>query len=604
MLFLFTKIFVSGLLITVLFLCFKKFFSLTIPLWTHKKSLNQLHHLTNSNMYDKQTINQALKSYIPPKFQEIHPNKRATKGKYRIRRKDLTTAVDLFLDHKVPCRHLLLLADSGMGKTCFALNFYIHNKNRPKKNRHKIVLIPLRLPNADQLILSLPDQNDCVLFLDALDKDIKAFQKPHERIRQIIDQTSKFKRVIITSNLNFIPAIRHLPTQKGYEIIEPKNINDNRIYRLRRFYMSPMTLSDVKKNLNAKIPFWQKNLRKKIEELIRENPSLDITHLMLNYLIEIIQEDPNILSKNDVYKAMLKKRMNHELHWEDKTLFNQFLQKLATDLYLRWIQTGEESISIDTLGQKARTWGITLHDFTNDMQSVLNQGSSGLLRFTHRSIMEYLFVQQLISGDKSCYQVPLTDLMKKFLFEILCVDQSVNLKLEFNWLTLFELKAQGLTRKTTLDNTTEQTNIFQTILKKNNQYEFLNRLNTLFQNPIFYEFGWDPTLNKNLDQAIFQSKSSVMKLDKKKWTVLINLQTIEITKQDQKNVQILINKNECREYSNIQDDISLITLNNAIGLKGLEMLNNINQSKSIAALPDLKTFNTFTICFEETFLRE
>lgn len=551
-------------------------------------------------MYDQQTINQALKSYIPPKFQEINPNKRAIKGKYRIRRKDLTTAVDWFLDHKVPCRHLLLLADSGMGKTCFALNFYLHNKTRPQKKRHKIVLVPLRLHNADQLIMSVSDQNDCVLFLDGLEKDIKAFQKPHERIRQIIDQTSKFKRVIITSNLNFIPAIKHLPTQKGYEIIEPKSKDDNRIYRLRRFYMSPMTFSDVKNNLNAKIPFWKKNLKKKIERLISDNPSFGITPLMLNYLTEIIQENPNILSKNDIYKAMLKKRMDHELHWKDKPVFNQFLQKLATDLYLGWIQKGEESISINALGEKARTWGITLHHFTNDMQSVLNQGPSGLLRFTHRSIMEYLFVQQLISGDKACYQVPLTDLMKKFLFEILCVDQFRNLKAEFNWLTAFELKAQGLTRKSALDNKTEQTNIFQTILKKNNQYDFLNRLNKLFKNPIFYEFGWDPTLNKNLDQAIFQSKSSVMKLDKKKWTVLINLQTIEITKQDQKNVQILINKNECQEYSSIQDDISLITLNNAIGLKGLEMLNTINQSKGIAVLPDLKTFNTFTICFEET----
>ncbi len=183
---------------------------------------------------------------------------------------------------------------------------------------------------------------------------------------------------------------------------------------------------------------------------------------------------------------------------------------------------------------------------------------------------------------------------------------SLNLNQEFQWLSSFELKAQGLKRKTGPTNNMESMEncepILQIILKKNNQYNFLNQINILFKNPIFYEFGWDPQLSENLEQAVLQSKSSLMKLDSKNWTVLINPKKIEITKHDRKNTEILINKKDFQEYSGLKNNLSLIRLNRRIGLKGLGIINNINQSKTIAVLPDLKSFDKFTVCFENELM--
>ncbi len=555
-------------------------------------------------MYDLQIINNAIQFYIPQNCQETPPvKKRAGKKMIPAKKNDLTRAVDSFLDRNVPCRHLLILSDSGMGKTTFAINFYLHNQNRPEKKRYKLVLIPLGIQNSDHLIMSVSDKNNTVLFLDDLDGDKQAFQDPHGRLRQLIDQTKNYKRVIITSSIDFIPKVKHLPTQRGYEIIEPKNANDNRLYRFRKLYLSPMAVADAKKILTAYLPFWKFRSKKKIIKYINSDPSLGMAPLLLRYVCEIFPNVPIQSSKTTLYKEVVHKGMDHELHWKDKSLLEKFLHQFARDQFLHWIKEGEESMSKNELNQKAKAWGVTLFPFKSDMQSLLSHGPSGSLKFMHQSILEYLFVEQLISGDKSCYRIPLTGQMKYFFLKSLKNNLTVNLEREFSWLSLFRLQAQGLDKKLFNDKQVEKTPIFESILRKNNQYVFLDRLDKLFKNPIFCEFGWDPKLNKNLENAIFHSKTTLMKLEKKKWLVLINPQEIEIRKESQKNQKLLINNKDFQEYRCLKDEISLITLNREIGLNGLRMLNNINRSKKIVVLPDIKTFKKFTLCFEEELFR-
>lgn len=105
--------------------------------------------------------------------------------------------------------------------------------------------------------MSVSDKNNTVLFLDDLDRDKQAFHDPHGRLRNLIDQTQNYKRVIITASIDFIPKVQHLTPQRGYEVIEPKNSTDNRLYRFRKLYLSPMADTDAKKILSAYLPFWK-----------------------------------------------------------------------------------------------------------------------------------------------------------------------------------------------------------------------------------------------------------------------------------------------------------------------------------------------------------
>lgn len=232
---------------------------------------------------------------------------------------------------------------------------------------------------------------------------------------------------------------------------------------------------------------------------------------------------------------------------------------------------------------------------------LLKTGSSvsqaGLFKFAHRSIMEYFFIKRLVSGDKSCYQIPLTHQMGIFFLEMLEPENSANLKMEFNWLSQFELMAHGLTIKPSSDNEGLTTNLFNVILKENHQYNFLTDLNEIIQNPIFYEFGWDPYLNENLNKAVYQFKSSYMRLSKKNWDVLINKTQIEITKRYEKNKTILINKKDLKEYNSLSDNNFMQRLGYGIGLNGLIFLNRMNQSGFLCVLPDLKEFKRFTLYF-------
>ncbi|NOX34339.1 MAG: hypothetical protein GXP56_11500 [Deltaproteobacteria bacterium] len=600
MILLFLKILFAGIFLVSLWICFKKVLVIVHPLWTKQQSLGILKPLINNNIYDAFTINRSIKPYVPPKCQESHPFKKPGRNhRTRIKKKDLIKELDIFMDHDATCRHMLILADSGMGKTCFALNYFIHNFKRPKKERHKIVLVPLGTKKAETLILKPSDKKNSVLFLDGFDEDAKAAGNRHTRLRQIIDLSRKYRKVVITSGINFIPKDKNMPMKTGYERIGPENINENHMYEFKKLYFSPFNQADIKKYLNSHLPIWKISIKKKILSFIENNPIMRINPLLLSFFKDIFKkEDLRLESINEIYEKIIKSRISKDRNCNDKPLLNSFIQRLAADIYLGREKMGEESIEPEELAQKARDWGTILYPPENNKQSLISRTQSGSFKFIHRSVMEYLFIKELVSGNKSCYQTILTDQMGKFLLEMLENNNPINLKMEFHWLSQFELKAHGLSiKQSNDDNGPKPTDLFKTILRQNHRFEFLNLLNSLMQNPIFFEFGWDPNLYKNLKKAIYQSKSSLMKLSKRKWTVMIDRNKIEITKQYKKNKTILINEKDFKEYSKLPDSTHILKLGAVIGLKGLIMLNNINQSKNFTALPNLETFQGFTIYF-------
>jgi hypothetical protein len=73
--------------------------------------------------YDKETIEQSTKYYISPKCSNIDPaQEEEIRQALMATRESLFDKIDYFLDHDSSKRHLLILADSGTGKTSFVLN--------------------------------------------------------------------------------------------------------------------------------------------------------------------------------------------------------------------------------------------------------------------------------------------------------------------------------------------------------------------------------------------------------------------------------------------------------------------------------------------------
>jgi hypothetical protein len=64
---------------------------------------------------------------------------------------------------------MILLADSGMGKTSAVLNYYAQNQRGRRDKRRRLAVVPLGNSNADEKIKNIEDQSNTSIFLDAFD---------------------------------------------------------------------------------------------------------------------------------------------------------------------------------------------------------------------------------------------------------------------------------------------------------------------------------------------------------------------------------------------------------------------------------------------------
>jgi hypothetical protein len=186
------------------------------PIRSERKNRRILSEKFSRGPYDQATIDSATRYYIRPKCSNVDPAKEEEiRRAVIVAKEDLFAIVDQFLEHDDVRRHLLILADSGTGKTSFVLNYYVHNAHRSKRKRHKLALVPLSLRHADELIKNVPEQEqgETVIFLDALDEDTKAIEDHHARVRSLMESCSRFKRVIITCRTQFFPTDEEIPVE-------------------------------------------------------------------------------------------------------------------------------------------------------------------------------------------------------------------------------------------------------------------------------------------------------------------------------------------------------------------------------------------------------
>jgi len=596
MLALFLKIFFTGLFSVLLFLILKKTSSFISRVVNNHSRSSELNQFLSQGIYSEYDTASALKPFVPPLAQVVSPfSKTAVVKNQFTAKKYLTGMVDGFIHQKMKCRYMLILADSGMGKTCFLLNYYFHLKHQKKERALKVTLVPLRLKMSDQMIGSVPDPNHHILLLDGLNEDVKALGDPHKRMRELIDMTRKFKRVVITATPHFIPRLSHLPKSREYEIIEPEDIKDSTIYRLNRVYMSRLRMPDVKNHLRHLFSFWNPGNKGKIVKLIQERPYIPINPLVLRFLKEISVGKLSILSLSEIYEAYIRISEKGKQSNIERLKIRQILGMLAREQYLSGIHHGEQFFDKKTIAEMTGDSGLDPHFFDKQTKFLISRAGKDCFVFNHPSIMEYLFVQQLFKGDTACDHLPLTGMMKRFLFAQIDKNQQGDLKTEFKWLSAFDLRFRGISNDESSLKTAPLLNV---VLKTDKQYTFLKKLDALFQNPIFFEFGWNTSLAENIRQAIFDLKPSLMKFKNEDCVVNIQPRKIEIRRAHKKKVQLLINKKDFQEYDALKGQPVLLNLFSAVDLNGLKMIRNINRSDSVALLADPDTGLKFTICLD------
>jgi hypothetical protein len=431
--------------VLTLFIAGGRLWAALYPIYTELKNRFILNEKFSRGPYDKATIERSTRYYISPKCSNIDPaQEKELRHALTVTRDDLFSIVDNFLDYDSDRRHLIILADSGTGKTSFVLNYYVHNSHRVKSKRHQLVLVPLGVKDADEFIQSNSDQENKVILLDALDEDTKAIEDHRARIINIMDACRRFKRVIITCRTQFFPRDEEIPIETGIIRLGPRKAGEKVIYEFWKLYLSPFNDGDVIKYLRKRYPFWQHKLRKKAQAIVLKIPLLAVRPMLLAHVPDIVKSGIEIKYVHQLYSVMINAWFERETSWVQKKALKEFSEVLAVDLYANRELRGMERIPHGELLILAKKWGIDLPPWQISGRSLLNRDAQGNFKFAHRSIMEYLFIQRLLYGDEKSYRISLTDQMKRFLFEVISI-HVIDKESLMNFLLDVDLIAQALT---------------------------------------------------------------------------------------------------------------------------------------------------------------
>jgi formylglycine-generating enzyme required for sulfatase activity len=141
--------------------------------------------------------------------------------------------------------------------------------------------------------------------------------------------------------------------------------------------------------------------------------------MLLSYIPDIIEADANLMHTAQLYDIMIEKWLEREERWVKKEDLLCFSEMLAVDIFINKSTRGFERIPANELGELANQWQIKLENWQITGRSLLNRDAEGNYKFSHRSIMEYLFVRSFLkmSADERP-MVDWTDQMKMFCLEM------------------------------------------------------------------------------------------------------------------------------------------------------------------------------------------
>lgn len=390
------------------------------PIYSDRRTKILLFKRLGQGPYDKETIRKASRNYIRTKCSESNPTIYSEiKESDQTPQYDFFKFIDQFISESTN-KFLFVLADSGMGKTTAVLNYYAYNAFKKKRSRSEIQLVPLCLKDSGNFTESVKYKSDTVIIFDGLDEDTSAIKDCNNRIFEIVESTSSFKKVIITCRTQFFLSDQEIPTLTKSEKIGPRNLGEGKYYNFNKIYISPFDDDDVAEYLRKIYPFWKREKRELAFQVIRKIPFLSVRPMLLAYVPEILDKKLNFTTAFDIYDTIVNAWYHRELIDVDINSFQSISEKLAKNIYLKKDIRGMESIPYHELCLLISEFNLEIENWKITGRSLLNRDPVGNFKFSHRSIMEFLFVKRLLNQDTECINIELTDLMKAFLISRTC----------------------------------------------------------------------------------------------------------------------------------------------------------------------------------------
>lgn len=366
--------------------------------------------------FSREDIQRAISGYVVPDCADTDPANAEHMHRAAAIRQPVFVAVDSFVD-KSDINHLLVLADTGMGKTTFCLNYFDRvNKLHKKSGSLVCAVIPLGRDGAVQKIKAIPAKNETILILDALDEDVDAADDVAGRLSILMNEAASFRFVIVTCRSQFFRDDSAIPNRTGIRIVRPRKGGLIGEHLFKTMYLQPFDECQIRKFVHIQFPlsrFDSIAKRKKAYEIIGNIPELSVRPMLLSLLPELVKEKTDITRLYDLYSYMINSWLRYEAVWIEPDYLRAVSKELAVFIYTSRKNRHSERISLAELHDVAEKVGAPRNIWNRlSARSLLNRDSDGGIKFSHRSIMEYFFVQAAIDGDDRCFDSYWTDFMR------------------------------------------------------------------------------------------------------------------------------------------------------------------------------------------------
>ncbi|MFQ5630750.1 MAG: hypothetical protein ACE5I1_18420, partial [bacterium] len=255
-----TSALLAGLAIVVLGAAVKASYKSLTERYKNSKAARDL-----APYFDYQKVKASRELFIPTQFQNQSPT-HEEEPEFSHRFVSKSPLIPFFLktafnEKKESDKFYLVLADSGMGKTTFMINLYVHYTAFLNfRRKYKIRLYPFGDARILEQIrkIKTDEARDTILLLDAFDEDRKLIppEKPdgltdderfRRRLDEIIEAVRDFREVVITSRTQYFPG----QEDKPYELKIPR-FDDKGFHTLAKFYLSPFDSKEIARYLRKK----------------------------------------------------------------------------------------------------------------------------------------------------------------------------------------------------------------------------------------------------------------------------------------------------------------------------------------------------------------